>query len=142
MATLKSVCLMLVKAFIAAALGLAASYGAGILNLGASAWKGIAAAGIAAVVAAAYTWVTAQHPKTVWAHLLLIFAGTALAQVVVFGAHVFDVGAGQWRGVLGAAVAAVMLAAYNYLSPKQTEYGVGVPNAIAGVSNYTVNLTK
>ena len=39
-------------------------------------------------------------------------------------------------------VAAVMLAAYNYLSPKQTEYGVGVPNAIAGVSNYTVNLTK
>ena len=122
--TAKSVLIVLVKTFVIAALAAAATYGASVLNLGSSEWRGIAAAGVAAVVAAAYAWVTSQHPKAVWADLLIVFAGTALGQMAAFGVHVFDVGAGQWRGVLGAALAAVVLAGLNYLLPGGS-YGVG-----------------
>lgn len=56
--------------------------------------------------------------------LLLVFASTVLAQLVTYGASIFDIGSGEWKGILAAAVAAVLAFSYNYLSPFDPRYGV------------------
>jgi len=57
--------------------------------------------------------------------LLLVFAATVLAQLMTYGASIFDLGTGEWKGVAAAGIAAVIALGYNYLSPFDPRYGVG-----------------
>lgn len=53
----------LLKVFLAAALGQAIANGVGVLDLDADGWKGIASAGIAAVLVTAYNWLDPHDPR-------------------------------------------------------------------------------
>lgn len=55
--------------------------------------------------------------------LLLVFLSTVLGQLVTQGTGIFDLGAGEWKGVAAAGVAAIIAFAYNYLGP-DSRYGV------------------
>ena len=57
--------------------------------------------------------------------LILVFISSVLGQLVTQGSSIFDVGSGEWKGIAGAAIAAVLTFAYNYLIPQDTRYGVG-----------------
>ena len=57
--------------------------------------------------------------------LVLVFVTACLGVVVSFGTDVLDVGAGEWKGVLAAGIAAVATFAYNWLNPAIKRYGVG-----------------
>ncbi len=57
--------------------------------------------------------------------LLLVFISTVLAQLVTYGASIFDLGSGEWKGIAAAGIAAVIAFAYNYVIPQDTRYGVG-----------------
>ena len=57
--------------------------------------------------------------------LLTIFISSALAAFIGLGVNIFDVTADGWKGIVGAAVASVAVAAFNYLNPKDTRYGLG-----------------
>lgn len=57
--------------------------------------------------------------------LLLVFLSTVLGQLVTFGTGIFDLGAGELKGVAAAGIAAVIAFAYNFLIPQDTRYGVG-----------------
>ena len=123
-AKLKATLISLLLVFLTAVVGAMAAYGGSVISLGATAWKGVAAAGVAAVLFALYQLVTQWQPRDLWTDLLLVFAATALGQLVTFGTHIFDLGAGQWKGVLAAAVAATVAAAFNWLNPGHTIYGM------------------
>lgn len=56
--------------------------------------------------------------------LAKVFLGTALAELITFGTGIFDLGKGDWKGIAAAAVAAVLVAAYSYLDPTDTRFGV------------------
>ena len=116
---------VLVRTFVVAALGAATAYGGSILVLGVTAGKGIAAAAVAAVIVAAYHLVTSYQGSDLPTDLILVFAATALGQLATIGVHVFDLGADQWKGVLAAAVAATLAAAFQWLNPGNAQYGVG-----------------
>jgi len=119
----------LLKVFIAACLAAAATYGGSVLTLGATQWRAVVAAGIAAVVVAAYKYVMSLKAVDLETDLLLVFIGTALGQLVTMGSHVLNLGAGDWKAILGAAIAAAIVAAYNWLSPTNVTYGVGRKSA-------------
>lgn len=57
--------------------------------------------------------------------LLLVFISSALAQLMTYGTSVFDLGAGEWKGIAAAGIAAVIAFAYNYVIPQDARYGVG-----------------
>jgi hypothetical protein len=57
--------------------------------------------------------------------LLTIFISSALAAFIGLGVNVFDVTLEGWKGIAGAAIAAVAVAAFNYLNPRDTRYGIG-----------------
>lgn len=57
--------------------------------------------------------------------LLTIFVSSALAAFIGLGVNIFDVTLEGWKGVAGAAIAAVCVAAFNYLNPRDTRYGLG-----------------
>ena len=62
-----------------------------------------------------------QALKTV----LLVAISAALGQLMAYGASVFDLSAGQWKGIASAGIAAVIAFAYNYLSSWDRRYGIG-----------------
>jgi hypothetical protein len=57
--------------------------------------------------------------------LLTIFISSALAAFIGLGVNIFDVTLEGWKGIAGAAIAAVAVAAFNYLNPRDTRYGIG-----------------
>jgi hypothetical protein len=57
--------------------------------------------------------------------LLTIFISSALAAFIGLGINVFDISLEGWKGIAGAAIASVAVAAFNYLNPKDTRYGIG-----------------
>lgn len=57
--------------------------------------------------------------------LLTIFISSALAAFIGLGVNIFDVTLEGWKGIAGAAIASVCVAAFNYLNPKDTRYGIG-----------------
>lgn len=57
--------------------------------------------------------------------LLLVFLSTVLGQLLAYGTSVFDLGAGEWKGIAAAGVAALIAFAYNYLIPQDPRYGIG-----------------
>jgi hypothetical protein len=57
--------------------------------------------------------------------LLLVFISTVLGQLVTYGSGIFDIGAGEWKGIAAAGIAAIIAFAYNYLIPQDERYGVG-----------------
>lgn len=57
--------------------------------------------------------------------LLLVAISAALGQLMTYGTSIFDLGAGEWKGVAASAIAAVIAFAYNYLLPQDKRYGVG-----------------
>jgi hypothetical protein len=54
--------------------------------------------------------------------LLLVFLSAVLGQLVTYGAGIFDLAAGEWKGLAAAGIAAVIAFAYNYLGP-DSRYG-------------------
>lgn len=65
--------------------------------------------------------------------LLKSFFAAALAIVVTWGPSILDKGAGDWRVVLAAGLAAVVLTAYNWLNPLDARYGVGYVPRVRGI---------
>ncbi len=57
--------------------------------------------------------------------LLTIFISSSLAAFIGLGVNIFDVTLEGWKGIAGAAIAAVAVAAFNYLNPRDTRYGIG-----------------
>jgi uncharacterized membrane protein YadS len=57
--------------------------------------------------------------------LLTIFISSALAAFIGLGINIFDISLEGWKGIAGAAIASVAVAAFNYLNPKDTRYGIG-----------------
>lgn len=57
--------------------------------------------------------------------LLTIFISSALAAFIGLGVNIFDVSLEGWKGIAGAAIASVAVAAFNYLNPKDIRYGIG-----------------
>lgn len=57
--------------------------------------------------------------------LLLVFAVTVLGQLVTQGGSVFDLGAGEWKAIAAAGIAAVLAFGFNYLNAYDPRYGVG-----------------
>lgn len=57
--------------------------------------------------------------------LLTIFISSALAAFIGLGINIFDISLEGWKGIVGAAIASVAVAAFNYLNPKDTRYGIG-----------------
>lgn len=57
--------------------------------------------------------------------LLTVFLSSALAAFIGLGINIFDITLEGWKGIAGAAIAAVAVAALNYLNPKDTRYGLG-----------------
>ena len=57
--------------------------------------------------------------------LLTIFISSSLAAFIGLGVNIFDVNLEGWKGIAGAAIAAVAVAAFNYLNPRDTRYGIG-----------------
>jgi hypothetical protein len=123
---LKKLLIAAVVTFVTAVLGAMMAYGAHVIDLPASDWKAVAAAGVAAVLVFVYSVVVKLKATSLATDLILVFAVTALGQMVAFGAHIFDVGAGQWKGVLASAAAAAIAAAFNWLNSRFTDYGVPV----------------
>lgn len=56
--------------------------------------------------------------------LLTVFISSALAAFIGLGVNIFDVTLEGWKGIAGAAIASVLVAAFNYLNPKDTRYGI------------------
>jgi uncharacterized membrane protein YadS len=57
--------------------------------------------------------------------LLTIFISSALAAFIGLGINIFDISLEGWKGIAGAAIASVAVAAFNYLNPRDARYGVG-----------------
>lgn len=57
--------------------------------------------------------------------LLTVFISSAIAAFIGLGVNIFDVPVEGWKAIGGAAVAAVLVAAFNALNPKDTRYGIG-----------------
>ena len=57
--------------------------------------------------------------------LLTIFISSALAAFIVLGINIFDVTLEGWKGIAGAAIASVVVSAFNFLNPRDIRYGIG-----------------
>jgi uncharacterized membrane protein YadS len=57
--------------------------------------------------------------------LLTIFISSALAAFIGLGVNIFDVTLEGWKGIAGAAIASVAVAAFNFLNPRDHRYGIG-----------------
>lgn len=68
-----------------------------------------------------------EHPQlmsglhTIAKTFLAAFIGTILAS----GVGILEMGAAEWKAAAGAAIAAVLVVAYNWLNPKDDRYGIG-----------------
>lgn len=67
---------------------------------------------------------TSEEMKSVAGTLVRTFVAACLAQFIAMGAW-FDMPAEAWKNVAAAGVAAVAIAAYNWLNPRDTRYGKG-----------------
>lgn len=63
--------------------------------------------------------------KAVAFTLVKVFTAAALSQIIAGGVGVLDLNADGVRTVFAAGLAAVITAAYNWVSPNDTRYGVG-----------------
>lgn len=62
--------------------------------------------------------------------LLTVFISSALAAFIGLGINIFDITVEGWKGIAGAAIASVAVAAFNYLNPRDPRYGLkGKKNA-------------
>ena len=57
--------------------------------------------------------------------LVLVFVASILAQLMVMGDSVLSADWSEWKAIVSPAVAAVIVFAYNFLSPYDKRYGVG-----------------
>lgn len=63
--------------------------------------------------------------KAVAGTLVKVFMAACFAQIIAGGTGVLDLGADGWRAVAGAGLGAVVVAAYNWISPSDPRYGNG-----------------
>ena len=56
--------------------------------------------------------------------LAVVFFSSALATFIGLGINIFDIGVEGWKGIVGAGFAAVAVAAFNWINPKDHRYGV------------------
>jgi len=56
--------------------------------------------------------------------LITVFISSAIAAFIGLGVNIFDVSLDGWKGIAGAAIAAVLVAAFNFLNPLDNRYGV------------------
>jgi hypothetical protein len=70
-----------------------------------------------------------QEALQVTKTLLTVFISSALAAFIGLGINIFDVTLEGWKGIAGAGIAAVVVAAFNFLNPKDTRYGIHKPAA-------------
>lgn len=63
--------------------------------------------------------------KAVAATLARVFLAAALGQIIAFGNGVLDFTGEQWRMVLAAGIAAVIVAGMRWLNPNDGAYGRG-----------------
>lgn len=63
--------------------------------------------------------------KAVAATLGKVFFAACLAQIIASGVGVLDLGADGWKSVVAAGLSALVIAAYNWISPNDTRYGNG-----------------
>lgn len=66
-----------------------------------------------------------EQYKAIAATLFKVFFAACLAQIIASDLGVLDMDADSLKGILGAGISAVVIAAYNYISPKDTRYGFG-----------------
>lgn len=52
------------------------------------------------------------------------FLVTAIGQVLAFGSSVFDLSAGDWKGVAASGIAAALMVIVQFLNPGNTKYGI------------------
>jgi hypothetical protein len=61
--------------------------------------------------------------------LVKTFLAAALGQVIAYGVGVLDYGAAEWKAAAAAGIAAVILTAYQWLTPAKfggtDKYGIG-----------------
>lgn len=59
--------------------------------------------------------------------LLRVFFGSLLGFIIASGVGVLEMTSADWKLAAGAGIAAVLVAAFNALNPKDGRYGIWVP---------------
>ena len=68
---------------------------------------------------------SSQETKAIAGTLVRVFLAAVLAQFIAGGSDVFAVDGDGLRSIVSAGVAAVAVAAFNFVNPKDTRYGIG-----------------
>lgn len=68
---------------------------------------------------------TVDQVKALAETLAKVFVSAAIAQWLVTGGQLFDVGSDGYKSVLTAGAAAAGVALFNFLNPNDTRYGRG-----------------
>jgi len=66
-----------------------------------------------------------EQVKQIVYTLLRVFIGALLGFVIASGLNVVDMSWVDWKPAIGAAIAAVLVAAFNFINPKDGRYGIG-----------------
>ena len=68
---------------------------------------------------------TKQQAINLSTTLLKTFLAACIAQMMTAGVGVLDLGAGDWKAVANAGIAALLVAAYSWLDPTDKRFGRG-----------------
>jgi hypothetical protein len=68
---------------------------------------------------------TAGQARELGLTLLRVFIGGLLAQLIMTGVGVLDMGVGDWKMAANAGLAAALVAAFNFVNPADARYGIG-----------------
>lgn len=63
--------------------------------------------------------------KAIASTLLKVFVAACLAQIIASDLGVLEMSSDAFKSVVGAGISAVVVAGYNYISPRDTRYGFG-----------------
>jgi hypothetical protein len=66
-----------------------------------------------------------EQTKQVAYTLLRVFFGALIGYVIAAGLNIIDMTPQDWKLAAGAAFAAVLVAGFRFLNPKDTVYGLG-----------------
>lgn len=67
---------------------------------------------------------TSTELKQLAKTLVTVFISSAIAAFIGLGINIFDISLEGWKGIGGAAIASVLVAAFNFLNPLDNRYGV------------------
>ena len=66
-----------------------------------------------------------EQVKQIAYTLLRVFFGALIGFVIASGLNIIDMSWVDWKPAIGAAIAAVLVAAFNFLNPADKRYGIG-----------------